>query len=381
MARAIALDLAALVLLTLLVCAAPTATAGAQRADDLEALYPPRAGDPSWRDLVSPERARGRDILRRGLERLLAAYDAREDDPITPRREQLLEEALVRFERARRYLGDEPALVYYEAMAYALYRQRGPDGHVEDRHAEAIEAFQRLRAIAPDYEPARVAVELAVLHTRDAAFAQAAAEYRRALAEVTLRRAHAYDPSPREQRLDLLFSPPSEDDILANLAEVTMLSGDVAGALPLYARAIEVTRDDALANVLARWGMALALVRAGRVEEALIEAHAAVQRTPVLPPRDADPALVALQVRHGAMWPLHSPFVFFEPENEVLAYDGIGHEAMALHATTEEARDEHTRLALLAWQAYLMEGGASSPFAGSAEASVRRLEAALGAPE
>lgn len=359
-------------LVACLLCAASLAPAiaRAQRSE-------PRPNDGGgWAEVFDPDRRMGLLYRRHGLAKLIEALSGAHPDLGDAPRWLVLEQALVRFERARRLIPDDPELAYYTAWALTRWERRGPDGGTERRVEEAMDAWHRLRELAPDFMPAHVAYELAMLHMRRHEFAQARAEY-----DATLR--HAVPPTVRladrfymsvapERALSMLFSPHHPANLHGNLAEVTMLTGDVRAAARHYRAAIELA-DDPVTRSLGQWGLAVALSRGDDHGAALEAAHRAIREDPI--PAD-DPRFRDLHREHGAFAVLHLDGVFFEPPYEIHAYEAIGHEAWA--RDPDVSREEHLRSALRSWRLFLAEGGTTSRFAVHAREHVARLEEELG---
>jgi tetratricopeptide (TPR) repeat protein len=146
-----------------------------------------------------------------------------------------------------------------------------------------------------------VAFELGVLLTREEDFRGAAEAYDRALA--------------------LRLDTGSRSTLLANLAEVTMMSEDLERARSLYEQAVlEGSREE---RVLALWGLAVALDRSGEAGESMERAKQALRE-------DQRPMGVLKQSR-----------VFFVPPHEAHYYDGIGYRALAEQEAGEDLRVEH----------------------------------------
>jgi tetratricopeptide (TPR) repeat protein len=338
----------------------------------------PRAGEASWGDyLDDDDRRRARDLRRQGLVLLLQAI-VTDPDPTGPAPQPLdvqLDRALLRFVRARRALPRDPDLLYFIARALAMWR-REEGGREERRTEEAVAAYGELRSLDPDYHADHVAFELAILHSRSGDHGAAIAEYRRALEVAT------DDPSPlhyiptaQERRLASLFQPISVATVHLNLAENTMLVGDLEAAVESYRRASALTADDPFGRALALWGLALALDRSGDHPGAIASAQRAIEGDPF--PLDM-PALGVLHGPHGPMALLHSDLVFFEPGYEIHAYDAIGREAMARSATAGAARREQLESARDAWRRYLVDGGNAGIHAEHARRALARIEAELG---
>jgi tetratricopeptide (TPR) repeat protein len=196
-----------------------------------------------WRGIVEPERARAEQLVRRGRALLYPALglDLLLGTVVASQRRIAMQNALVRFERAVQLAPTLPEARLFYAKALAFWEQRGDDDEPGARTGEAIQQLVALRALDPLYEAQEVAFQLGVLHTREGDFAAAVREYERSLA----------------------LNSDGEDNgtLLGNLAEVTMLRGDVARALALYERAARESTDGA--RVLALWGVAVALDRLG----------------------------------------------------------------------------------------------------------------------
>jgi tetratricopeptide (TPR) repeat protein len=317
-------------------------------------------------------------MLQLGLERLLAAAGPSEPELGDPPRDLVLDEALLRFERARRDIPDDPDLAYYTAVALSSYRAASE--HDEPRADEAFHAWQRVRELDPSYLPDRVAFGLAALHMRRQELAEARAEYEAALAHAVpptvdlLDRTFASSPpfaTPSERYLAALHGPLDAALIEGNLAEAAMLLGDLPAAVAHY-RGAAASTGSPFARVLALWGLALALDRAGSHAEALRTATRALREDPV----QADPYFAAALAAHGRFAILHLDGVFFEPRCEIHAYEALGHEALA-RADEGPAQSVELGRALRSWRLFLAEGGTASRFAPIARAHVARLEPEL----
>lgn len=256
-----------------------------------------------WREVIEPASAQAERLLQQG--RALLAPAAGMALLLGPggagERRRELEGARARFERA---LELAPSL--HEArleLGKTLAALDDPSAPPGPRGQRARGELEQLRATAPLFEAQEVAFQLALLATRAGELARAQAEYERALAWL------------------------SDDDelatLLGNLAEVTMLSGDLPRALALYERAVVVGRDSA--RVLARWGLAVTLDRLGERELALREARRATRE-------DRAPRAV-----------LHQPGVFFSPPHELAYYEGLGQLAL-VHEEAEGVESLEARL-------------------------------------
>ena len=356
--------------LALLLAVAPT-TAHAQPSDEpdepAETVEPMRG---PWADTLTPGRRDARRLVRLGLVSLLLGLGERQfefDDPPSVH----LERALVRFERARVVLPDDPDLAYYTAYALSRWERPGRDGGTEYRSADALAAWQRVREIDPDYMPARVASSLAMLHARRLEHENAAAEYESALAtaipEAVVLMGRSYPPTMFERELLYMFASVSPANLHGNLAENRMLLGDLPGAIEHYRRA-QALVSTPLSRALMDWGLALALNRADQPAESLAAAARAIEADPAA----GVPGLERLQHRWGAFAPLHHPEVFFEPTYELHAYHAVGYEAFA--DRPEVSARTALGAALTSWRRFLAEGGTSSRYAAHARAQVEALE-------
>ena len=254
------------------------------------------------------------------------------------RKRALLDGALVRLRRAIALDPRDPQLSYALARVLMAWESPGPlwSCSSERRDEEAASVLQQLRAAHPDFMPETVAFDLAVVQTRRALFAEAAQAYADAIA----------------------LALDAEDTAVAraNLAEVTMLAGDLEGAVVQYQRALQAAhggRD----YLLALWGLAVALDRLGEHDAALEQARKAV---------DADA---------GRMQVLRSDGVFFEPAHDLHAYEGLGHEALAARPDADRSL-ELTRAAA-SYRAWLDAAGDAHAFAAAARSDLERVQAAL----
>ena len=288
---------------------------------------------PFWREVVEPGHSRSRVLLRHGLN--LLALSSHVTDP--RERAVLIDGAIARLSLARERSPDDPEVTFYLAVSTAAFERPRIGRPPERRDAAAIELFLDLRRIDPDWRAAQVAFELGILYTRLHRYPEAAEEYGRAIGR-------SFDESE-------MISTHS------NLAEVSMLHGDLEVALSHYERAIELARAagpaEALSFTLALFGSAVALDRLGEEDTALERA------------RDA------LSAGGASTQALHASGVFFEPASELHYYEGLAHLAQAETASGEGARVAY-RDAVRSWERFLIEGGALSAWASLAEAHLER---------
>ena len=274
-------------------------------ADLREPLPSSPTSSPFWRDLVRPEEARADRLVRQGRALLVPALGLGfllGGDLATQRR-LAIEAALARFARALTLVPAQREARLFYGKALSFWEDRTPDGQLVSRSAEAIEQLELLRTEDPAYEAQEVAFQLGLLYTRQLDFARAVAEYRRALA--------------------LRSDDDADTTLLGNLAEVTMLSGDLPGSLALYQRA--AAQGEGGARLLALWGSAVALDRLGEPHAALVQARRALEE-------DRAPLAV-----------LHQAGVFFVPPHERHYYEGLG----ALALSEREREDDEPLAGLL----------------------------------
>jgi tetratricopeptide (TPR) repeat protein len=287
---------------------------------------------------------RAQQLFQQGIE-LIVRYQLRAmsvlgqspaDAPDADVRNAFFSRARLRFERAHRLAPTDPEILFHLASMTAAIEERRSDGSVAREDELAIELFHHLRELDPDYQPDDVAGELGILHTRLEQYADAAAEYERSIG-------HALDESDASRAW-------------LNLAEVTMLSGDVALAVRRYERSIELEREaGAGTGVLGLWGLAVALDRLGEHTRAVEEAGA------------------ALAAGGGTMEVLRSDAVFFVPAYEIYWYEALGNEAMAAAAASREDRVAALGQARAEIDRFLAEGGDRSRWADTARENSRRL--------
>jgi tetratricopeptide (TPR) repeat protein len=254
------------------------------------------------------------------------------------RRRALLDAALARIDRALALAPDDGDALYARARVLAQWEQPGPvwTCSSQRRDPEAIAAFEALQIRHPELAPATVAFELAVALTRSQRFADAAQAYERAAA--------------------LALDGENGATVRSNLAEMTMLAGDLQGAVDHYERALR-SSNGGRDYLLALWGLSVALDRLG-------EHTAAIQH-----------AQKALHAEGWTAQALRSDGVFFEPPHELHYYEGLAHEALADHDPT--ARTRELRAASVSYRAFLAGAGDHSTFTQAAETALSRVQSAL----
>lgn len=250
------------------------------------------------------------------------------------RRRAYLDNADELLRRARAIAPDAAEVLYASARLWTLWEQPASPWHcgAERRDEEALRALQTLRREHPEFMADAVTFDLAVALTRLHRFAEAAAAY--------------------ETAMTLSLDGQETSTVLANRAEVTMLSGDLEAAVGLYERARSKARGSR-EHLLATWGLAVAIDRLGEHEEAIAM------------------LAKALIADGGGMRVLRDGGVFFEPERERDYYEGLGHEALA-----EQSKDDRARALQLAAASFrrFLADGADDAFAQAARANLQRLE-------
>lgn len=296
---------------------------------------------PFWREVTQPRYRRARTLLRHALHRL-RAFEQEQPGMGPAQQRAFLEGAIHRLELARGMAPEDPEILFLLADAKSRWLRVTPGGVEQRLDEEALELFRALRVLDPEYEPQDVAFRLGVLHTRQRRFEEAAEEYRRAIDH------------------ELLLGSSGSATAWNNLAEVTMMSGDVQSAVQHYERAVALYRRAGVGSDLALWGLAVALDRLGEHRSAVDRAREALSHT------------------GGSMQTLRSPSVFFEPEYELHWYEAIGHEALAeMHASAED-RAAYLRLALESWRQFLEASAGESRWEDIARRNVERIRAELG---
>jgi tetratricopeptide (TPR) repeat protein len=292
-----------------------------------------------WREVAEPRYRRSRTLLRHAVT-LLRRYAETPSSDQPAQRRALLEAAIHRLELARAITPDDPEILYRLATAKASWVQPIAGGGERRIDDEAIEIFDRLRAVDSDFMPEDVAFSLGVLHTRAHRFDDAAREYERAMAQ--------------ELMVDTSYIA------LGNLAEVTMLAGDVARAARFYERAVDMARRAGDSSSLPLWGLAVALDRLG-------EHRAALDRT-----RDA------LAASQGTTSELHRPGVFFEPPYELHWYEALASEALSEMEANPAERRQHIEASARQWEQFLSQSAGESRWEDIARRNLDAVRQQLG---
>jgi len=288
-----------------------------------------RARSAFWREVRSPGYARSRELLRQG--RALAALAARVRGP--EQRARLLASTR-RYRHAHELAPGDPEALFELARALAT-EPRAPGEPVSSTPAteEARTLFRTLREQRPAYEAQRVAFELGVLAARAQNFPEAALEYQRSL--------------------DAVEVGEGAPSMHANLAEVLMLSAQLAEAEQEYRRAVALGDGRPSRGLaLSLFGLAVCLDRRDDPQQAL-----AVMRR-------------ALGITSAAV--LRADGVFFEPAAEIHFYEALALRTQAADAERVEDKTRLRRQASAALRRYLDGTAHESAFY---ELAARRLEA------
>jgi tetratricopeptide (TPR) repeat protein len=323
-----------------------------------------------WRAVREPGYARSRILVRHGVERLAHAIRAFIREPHLPHLGRAhVESALVRLHLAHVRAPQDPEALYILTMARVMWRSSGDGASaLTNDDEETMALLEKLRALDPEYQAARVAFELGILYTRGHDFQRAAAEYERCLHRILLPTENPLPFRTAEELLaDRLFGPIAAPTVHYNMGDVTMALGDLEAAIAHYRHAVEEGRrngQEFRTVLLASWGLAAALDRFGEHAAALEHAREAVRL-------DEEPMAV-----------LHLSSVFFEPTYEIHYYEALGHTVIGTDTSGvlvgedgDERRQEALTEAVRSWEKFLAEGGDGSPWAGLAR---RHLEEARG---
>jgi tetratricopeptide (TPR) repeat protein len=295
------------------------------------------ASDPGgsrlWDDVRRARGPEARALLRRAELRLFVTRDA------SPReRASWIRDAHVELNRAFLLAPDDLEIAYFRARAAAEEALLPTTRDKASLVQLAMSRFLEIRSKDPHHRAEMVAFELAILHTRLRAFDRAADEYRIARAAL----------------LDARFG----GVIVTNLAEITMLAGDLERAALYFEEAIEMSSRLAgndLSLVLALIGGAVAYDRLGDGARAI------------------ELAKRARTIEGGDIRATRASGVFYEPSEEIHYYDALD----ALAWAEDAQGDERTRAlnkARGSLERFLELGGATSPFSARARARLADVE-------
>jgi tetratricopeptide (TPR) repeat protein len=287
--------------------------------------------------MSGPARAES-NALARAEEQLRRAYetsDKHERFDLADRAIRLCEEARASDPRSPR-----PDLVLSKALYVTdpQHPERCRPGYCE----KAVEVLLRARRLDNGGLEAReIASQLGIVYSRLGRFADALAEYDRALRLVHGARLGA----------PLIYDLDDNAVLYGNSAETLMALGRLDEAIARYQRAAELSQAPSASWELAQWGLGIALDRDGQEEGAVQAVDRALS---------ADPGLTRLNDEE----------VFFEPPGDQHYYLGLGH-AVAFsrwNAPLDLAR------AVQAFERYLAVKPAL-PHAARARAHLARLQA------
>lgn len=245
-----------------------------------------------------------------------------------------LDRALAELARAGKLDPTRPDVARARARALVLWEEpTSTDScQVRQRTQEAIDALHNWHALTPEHASSESLFQLGSLYAQLTAYSNAAAAYRRAVS--------------------LAFDDTERSAAYAQLAQVTMLAGDAAGALRYYERALEQAQPGR-ASALVRLGLAVALDRVGQHPAAL------------------EHAVKALEASDRSLDVISPDHVQFEPESEGYVYRALAHEALA--QLTPDARTASLEAAAESYAAFLTRVDANHVYRNAAEADLRAV--------
>jgi tetratricopeptide (TPR) repeat protein len=294
-------------------------------------------GSNFWSDVRRPRGPEARVLSRRAELRLFVSRDA---SPIL--RLEWVRAAHIELNRAFILAPDDLDVAYFRARA-ALEEALLPiTRDPKSMSRLAISRFDALRDLDPEHRAEMVAFDLAILHTRLGDYERAAEEYRRARAA--------------------LLDPRFGGTIVSNLAEITMLSGDLERAAVYFEEAIEMSErlsGNRLSLVLALIGGAVAFDRLGDGARAM------------------ELAMRARIIEGGTIRATREPGVFFEPAEEIHYYDAIDALAWATQAQEDEERERALKKAESSLARFLELGESTSRFTARAKARLAEVRRRL----
>lgn len=304
---------------------------------------PLEATAPFWREVIHPGCARGRTLLRHAIHIMNEAEPPRQmylvrADPVAM--QAAFENAIERLLRAQRHCRRDPEIAFVLGHAYSrLASHARSEAERFEAAGNSIAWLHRSLEIEPEYEPEEAWFYIAIARSHLHDFAGSAEAYHRSIAEWVDGRA----------------SPTT----YSNLAEMTMLTGDLEGAVRWYQASIDAARRLGESTELAEWGLAVALDRLGEHDAAVGQAWRAMSQ------------------RAHTLDALSLPYVFFEPAHEKDWYLALGHLARAAHGAPE-GREEALDAAAIAWLRYVDADGGRGLFGAIARDRLQRTRAALG---
>lgn len=268
---------------------------------------PNRATAPFWREIREPGYTRAeelvaqaRALIARALSRGSGEWAAvcrvfpsvqvrRTLRHETIERSILFENAIARLEQARALAPNDPRVAFLLAYAVESWQRPEMDCTVTRRDRDALQLYEMVRGLDPNYRAEDVAFELAILHSRLEEPREAASEYQR--------------------RLALSLSEDETSSVHGNLGEVLMLSGHLTEAVFHYEEAVRIAeaRPNATAELtLGLWGLAVALDRLGEFTSSQTNARR------------------AMSLDSGSMAALRGRGVFFVPAYELHYIEAVG---------------------------------------------------------
>ncbi len=285
-----------------------------------------------WQRFSSRKTARARLLARNAL-RVLKHERPSILDPGARLFPYRVAEAIAKLAEAARLAPGDAGIQIAYGLALAHHRE-----HDADARQTALNALIRAKKLEPSRFSQEELFELAILYSREQRFTEAINTYETLLANAI---------------------EPASMTTFSNLAEMRMLSGDLQGAIATYRQALGTGSFDPGAETLARWGLGVALDRAGDHRKALSEVEQAVQNS------------------GGTLRALDAEGVFFEPGYERHWYRALGYESLA-NSLGGLRKEEHLYSAELEWEAFVKHSKIStpsSPWQGQAEGHIKRIRA------
>jgi tetratricopeptide (TPR) repeat protein len=220
---------------------------------------------------------------------------------------QLADEALALADQAATLSPKDPQPQLMRARALQIHDVDRPESCRPGLCEKAVEALLRARALdGGGVYAARIANELGLNYSKLGKYAEALAEYDRALLLIE-----------GERRVDRMDET-DRSVLYSNSAETLMAMGRLEEAIARYRLARDASAPPDLAWELAQWGLGLALDRDEQGAAALDAVRRAVEQDP-------------------AMANLSDDGVFFEPLGDKFAYLALGHEVKGQITLAREA--------------------------------------------